>query len=245
MPVLGLHVVIALCFAVHAVRSGQDRYWLFVLFAFPLLGSLVYGVAIWLPEWRHTHAGRQVVRGVQRRLDPTRELRAAQDAFDTAATVDRRMRLADALIEAGRADEALSHYEATLRGIHADDPELHVRVARAELEAGRAPAARQRLDELIRRRPDFRSPAGHLLYARALAAEGERDKARHEFDTLVDYFNGFEAQAHYADVLAGWGELESAVRLRDEALRKARRLPAYSRRMNREWLRRLEKIGAR
>lgn len=245
MPVLGLHVVIALCFAVHAVRSGQDRYWLFVLFAFPLLGSLVYGVAIWLPEWRHTHAGRQVVRGVQRRLDPTRELRAAQDAFDTAATVDHRMRLADALIEAGRADEALSHYEATLRGIHADDPELHVRVARAELEAGRAPAARQRLDELIRRRPDFRSPAGHLLYARALAAEGERDKARHEFDTLVDYFNGFEAQAHYADVLAGWGELESAVRLRDEALRKARRLPAYSRRMNREWLRRLEKIGAR
>lgn len=245
MPVLGLHVVIALCFAVHAVRSGQDRYWLFVLFAFPLLGSLVYGVAIWLPEWRHTHAGQQVVRGVQRRLDPTRELRAAQDAFDTAATVDHRMRLADALIEAGRADEALSHYEATLRGIHADDPELHVRVARAELEAGRAPAARQRLDELIRRRPDFRSPAGHLLYARALAAEGERDKARHEFDTLVDYFNGFEAQAHYADVLAGWGELESAVRLRDEALRKARRLPAYSRRMNREWLRRLEKIGAR
>jgi len=245
MPVLGLHVVIALCFAVHAVRSGQDRYWLFVLFAFPLLGSVVYGVAIWLPEWRHSHTGRQVVRGVQRRLDPTRELRAAQDAFETAATVDHRVRLADALIEAGRADEALTHYEATLRGVYADDAELHVRVARAELEAGQPQAARQRLDDLIARKPDFRSPAGHLLYARALAAEGNRPKAREEFDALVGYFSGFEAQAHYAEVLAGWGEVDAAVRLRDEALKKAKRLPAYARRMNREWLQRLGRIGAR
>lgn len=245
MPVLGLHIIIALCFAVHAVRSGQERYWLFVLFAFPVLGSVVYGVAIWLPEWRHSHVGRQVVRGVQRRLDPTRELRAAQDAFETAATVDNRVRLADALIEAGRADEALTHYQATLRGVYADDPELHVRVARAELEAGQPHAARQRLDDLIRRKPDFRSPTGHLLYARALAAEGTREKAREEFDTLVGYFSGFEAQAHYAEVLAGWGDVDSAVRLRDEALRKSKRLPAYARRMNREWLQRLERIGAR
>lgn len=245
MPILGVHVAIALCFAVHAVRSGQERYWLFILFAFPLLGSVVYGVAIWLPEFRHSHAGRQVVRDVQRRLDPTRELRAAQDAFDTAATTDHRIRLADALIEAGRAEEAITHYEATLRGLYADDPELQVRVARAQLEAGRLGDARRRLEDLIQRKPDFRSPAGHLLYARALAAEGEREKARHEFDALVGYFAGFEAQAYYAEVLAGWGEMESASRLRDEALRKARRLPAYSRRMNREFLKRLERIGAR
>ena len=83
MPILGLHVLVALCFAIHAVRSGQDRYWLFILFAFPLLGSLVYAVAIWLPEARHSRAGRQLVRGVQRRLDPTRELRAPAGARST------------------------------------------------------------------------------------------------------------------------------------------------------------------
>lgn len=245
MPFLGVHVAIALCFAVHAVRSGQERYWLFILFAFPMLGSVVYAVAIWLPEWRHSHAGRQVVQGVQRRLDPTRELRAAQDAFETAATTDNRVRLADALIEAGRAEDAMTHYEAALRGLYADDPDLQVRVARAQLESGRAGDARRRLDDLIQRKPDFRSPAGHLLYARALAAEGDRDKARHEFDTLVGYFGGFEAHAFYAETLAGWGETDAAIRLRDEALRKAKRLPAYARRMNRDYLKRLERIGAR
>lgn len=245
MPILGLHVLVALCFAVHAVRSGQDRYWLFILFAFPLLGSLVYAVAIWLPEARHSWAGRQLVRGVQRRLDPTRELRAAQDAFDSAATVDNRLRLADALAGAGQSGEAVPHYEATLRGIHANDPELQVRLARALLEAARPREARERLDELIRRHPDFRSPAGHLIYARALAAEGDRAKARHEFDTLVDYFSGLEAHAWYAETLAGWGEIDAAVQLRDDAMRRAKRLPAHSRTMNREWLRRLDKIGAR
>lgn len=246
MPIgLGLHVVIALFFAVHAVRSGQDRYWLFILFAFPLLGSVVYALAIWLPEWRYSHMGRQVVRGVQRTLDPTRELREAQDAFDMTATTGNRLRLADAMVEAGRAADALPHYQAALRGIHADDAELHVRFARARLEAGQPAQARELLDELIGKRPDFRSPTGHLIYARAVAAEGLRDKARHEFDTLVGYFNGFEAHAHYAEVLDSWGEHDAAVRLRDESLQRARRLPAHSRRMNREWLKRLERIGAR
>lgn len=245
MPVLGLHIVVALFFAVHAVRSGQDRYWLFILFVFPLLGSVVYAIAIWLPELRYSHGGRQLVRGARRLLDPARELRAAQEAFDTAATTDNRARLADALVEAGRPAEAVPHYRDALRGIHADDPDTQVRLAKALLESGQAGEARQLLDGLIRRRPDFRSPAGHLIYARAVAEEGDRAKARNEFDTLIGYFSGFEARARYAEVLDGWGEGEAAMRLREESLQQARRLPAHSRRMNREWLKRLERIGAR
>lgn len=49
---LGLHVVFALLCAVHVVRTRQNTYWLFVLFAFPLLGSLVYFFAVYLPNSR-------------------------------------------------------------------------------------------------------------------------------------------------------------------------------------------------
>jgi hypothetical protein len=70
---LGLHVLIALCFAFHAIRSGQDRYWLFILFMFPLFGSLVYAVAIWIPEMRHSYAGRRLVAGVQRAIELRRD----------------------------------------------------------------------------------------------------------------------------------------------------------------------------
>src|SRR4249919_3386393 len=125
MPVgIGLHVLIAIFFAAHVIRTGQDKYWLWILFGFPFLGSVVYGITIWLPAARHTRQGRQVVRGVQRLLDPSKELRAAQEALDIAATPDNRLRLADALRNAGRASEAVVQYQGVLAGIYAKDPHI-------------------------------------------------------------------------------------------------------------------------
>jgi hypothetical protein len=104
---LGLHVVIAIYFAVHAMRTGQDKYWLFILFAFPLLGSLVYAFAIWLPDARRSPQGHMVVRGVRQLLDPTRELRERRKRSTSAPRRPTGLRLADALLGAGRASEAV------------------------------------------------------------------------------------------------------------------------------------------
>ncbi|ATE70297.1 tetratricopeptide repeat protein [Lysobacter capsici] len=242
---LGLHVIVALCFAVHVVRSGQDRYWLMILFMFPLLGSVVYGVAIWLPEQRHTRHGRALAGNVRRLLDPGRELREAQDAYDTAATTDNRMRLADALLGAGRASDALPLYRAALSGIHRDDPQIQVKLAHALLEAGDAAQARQMLEDLIARKPDFRSPEGHLTYARAVAAGGDKAKAKEEFEALVGYSSGFDAHVHYVECLIGWGELGRARELCEQAQTRAKRLPAYARRMNKPALDRLKELSKR
>lgn len=245
MPILGLglHVIIAIFFAMHAVRTGQDRYWLMVLFAFPGLGSLVYALAIWLPEMRHSRHGHALVRGVKKVLDPTRELRAAQDAFEITATTENRLRLADALLASGRASEAVPQYQATLHGIHRDDPDIQVRLARALLEAGHATPARELLDEVIRTRPDFRSQDGHITYARAVAAEGNRAKARAEFDTLVGYASGFQAHVRYAEVLRDWGDTDMARDLCEQALSRAKRMPGFARRLNKPELDRLKQIS--
>ncbi len=243
MPIgLGLHFIIAIFFAVHAVRNGQERYWLFILFMFPILGSLVYAFAIWLPEARRSRGGQRLARSVRAKLDPGRELREAEQAFGYTATIDNRLRLASALVEAGRHGEAVRHYREALTGVHADDPHLHVGLARALFADGQAAQARDVLDTLIARHPDFRSPEGHLLYARATAASGDRARAREEFDVLVGYFPGLEARTHYAEALAGWGERDAARRVADEAMQHARQLPAYARRANAEWLARLRKL---
>ena len=90
MPILGagvLHILVALFFAVHVVRTGQQLYWLLILFMFPGLGSIVYFVAIYLPDSRLDHGARKAVAVAARVLDPERELREARDAFDQ--TIDR------------------------------------------------------------------------------------------------------------------------------------------------------------
>jgi hypothetical protein len=243
MPVgLGLHVLIAIFFAIHVIRTGQDRYWLFVLFAFPLLGSLVYGIAIWLPMVRHSRQGRQVVSGVQRLLDPSKELRAAQDALDISATPNARLRLADALRNAGRASEAVAQYHEVLTGIYAKDPQIRVHLAAALLDAGKATDARAELEQLIAEQPNFKSPEGHLIYARAVAATGDRPKAREEFETLVGYYAGLEARARYAELLLEWGDLARCRQVMDESMKIAQRMPGGARAINRDWLAMLKKV---
>lgn len=65
---LGLHVLLALLCGVHAVRTGRPLYWLVILFSFPLLGSLIYFLAVYLPESRlERHAVRSVAAPLRRR----------------------------------------------------------------------------------------------------------------------------------------------------------------------------------
>ena len=247
MPILGigLHVIVAILFAVHALRTGQERWWLLVLFVFPLFGSVIYAIAVFLPEISKSRSGRRVVRGLRDTLNPGRELREAEAEFEHSASIANRVRVADALTGAGRRDDAIVAYREALRGVHSDDPDIQVKLARALLENDEAGAARDLLEGLIARRPDFKSPQGHLIYARALASSGDRDKAREEFDALIGYFAGIEARARYVEILESWGEPAAAATLVTESLRHIKHMPTSSRRLNEEWIRQLKQASGR
>ena len=75
-----------------------------------------------------------------------------------------------------------------------------------------------------------------MLYARAVAALGDRARAREEFEVLVDYFAGLEARARYAEVLLAWQETERCRALLEDSRRIAKRMPGSAREINKEWL---------
>jgi hypothetical protein len=233
-------VVAAILCAVHVLRSGQDRWWLLGLFLFPLLGSFVYVLVVVVPSLTTSRRGRRGVRGLRDTLDPGRELRDAQAAFEHSPTIAHRIRLADAQHSAGRFEAAIATYRDCLRGVHADDADIQVKLARSLLEDGQHAQARELLEALIQRQPDFKSPDGHLVYARAVAASGDRARAAEEFDALIGYYAGIEPRARYVEILRGWGELAAAERLREDSLRHIRHMPASARRLNETWIRRLK-----
>jgi hypothetical protein len=247
MPILGLgiHVLIAIFFAVHALRTGRELYWLFILFMFPLLGSIVYAVAVFIPDMRNNRGLRRLARGVQRTLDPGAELRGARAEFEKSATVANRLRLADALVAAVRPEEAIPHYRDCLRGVYRDDPLIEVKLARALLESGDAAGARALLENLIARQPEFRSPEGHLIYARAVAACGDREAAKIEFEALMRGAATLDIRAWYAGYLLEWGEADAARTIADEALRHVDRLNRHAREVNEPWIRRLRSVQQR
>ena len=116
------------------------------------------------------------MRGIRTTLDPEGNLRKFENEMKVTGNVAARQRYADELVRLGRAAEALPIYQTCLTGVFADDPKLLLGYAHAQFAAGDPAAARRTLDDLIQKNPDFKSADGHLLYARAVEAEGDLDE---------------------------------------------------------------------
>lgn len=232
MPFVALvHLAIAAFFAVHAVRTGRPMQWLFILFAFPLLGSIVYVFAVYLPAMRYTRQGIKAARAVQSVLDPNRELREASIEFDRTPTAYNRARLAAALLAKGRVDEAIGHYEQAASGPYAKDASFLEGLAAAQLEAGRFGAAVATLQRLFDAHPDQRGGALALMHAQALA--GAKDPgARAAFEAVL----AAEAKCKFGLFLIDQGDLVAARRALEAVLKDAQRGHVHSRELNRDWI---------
>lgn len=148
---IGLHVLAAIYFAVHAIRSGQSLYWLILLFSFPLLGSVVYFLAIYFPEARNSRGARQAMRSAKRLMDPGQELRNARAELARTPTVQNRLRLGMTLLDAGQTEEARTLLEQAASSPLGDDPYILTGLARARLDSGHAALAAETLDGLFTR----------------------------------------------------------------------------------------------
>ena len=237
---IGLHVLVAIFFAVHVIRTGQPMYWLMILFLFPGIASVVYFVAVYLPNSKLQHGARKAVSAAAKTLDPGRELREARDAYEFTPTAQNQMRLASALLEAGNAEEAAATYEACLNGPFSGDLEIRLGAARATLASGRAAAAVAHLQTIRSSDDKFRPEQVSLLLAQALAAAGRQDYARAEFQFALSRYNSFTVQAEFAIWAAGVGDAERANQLYSELQRTMERWARHTRDLNRELIRRLD-----
>ena len=237
---LGLHILLALFCAVHVVRTGQQLYWLFILFAFPLLGSLVYFFMIYMPNSRLERGAWKAVAAAAKAIDPTKEVRAARADYEDTPTAQNQMRLAAALLEAGEAEEAANLYEGELKGPFATDPDLRFGAARAFTESQRYPEALVHLERLRSTRPEYRPDSVSLLLARCYAGTSRQSDAREEFERSVERFGTFEARAEFAIWALATGDASTAARLQSEIDKTTSRWNAMNRELNEPVMRRLK-----
>jgi hypothetical protein len=241
---IGLHVLVALFFAVHAVRTHRGMYWLFVLFVFPLLGSIVYFAAVFLPSLRLEHSAAKAGRALQASLDPGREVREAQHAFELTPTAHNQMRLAKALLDSGQAARAAEQYDACLQGPFARDAELRLGAARARLASGNAAATVALLETLAAEQPGFRPEQVGILLGQAYAAAGRQDEAGSQFAAAAHRFGSLEARAELAIWALANGKPQVAEPELQEIERTRKHMPAHARTLNRELFRRVDAARA-
>jgi len=243
---LGLHFAIALFFAIHAVRNNRQMVWLLILFAAPLLGSLVYFVVEYLPASRLERQARIAGRKLQQAVDPGREVREARHAYDLTPTAHNQMRLAAALLGAGQAAEAVQQFDACLRGPFAGDAQVIIGAAHAHLANGQPAAAIALLEPLQGRQPNLRADEVGLALGRAYATSGRHDDAGAQFEAVVERFGVLEARVELALWALANGRQALAQRELDELAHARKHMPKHARGLNQALFERLDAaVGAR
>jgi hypothetical protein len=237
MPwLLIISIAIQVLLIIHCIKTGRNQIWIWVLALLSFPGAIAYVAVEVLPDLFRSRTAQRTARGVKRALDPHADLRRYESEARVTGNVASRQRYAEALTRAGRYDEAIKEHRANLNGLYEHDPDLMLGLARAQFGKGDAPAARATLDDLIRLNPEFRSPEGHLLYARALEGEGNKAKAIEEYRVVAPSFPGAEATARFVQLLVAEGARDEARRVARELLEQARIAPAHYRRAQKEWL---------
>jgi len=207
---------------VHCIKTGRNSLWIWAIALLPLAGPIAYVLIELLPSLFGSRGTRRAVRGVRKVLDPEQDLRRFQDEARLIGDVASRQRFADELVRQGRAQEAIDIYRQALTGLYEQDPNLLLGLARAQFAGAAYSEARATLDALIGHNPEFKSPDGHLLYARALEGEGDIDKALEEYAAVSKYYAGAEAPLRYARLLRASGKPDQARRAFDNFQRSSR-----------------------
>jgi hypothetical protein len=245
MLFLIISLLIQAAFIVHVIKTGRNTLWIWVLVipGLAFAGILAYLVVEVVPELSRSRTAQRTARGFRKAIDPGRELRRYESEAQVGTNVASRQRYAEELVRHGRYDDAITQYRQALSGLYEHDPNLLLGLAQAQFAQGDATAARSTLDELIRQNPQFRSPAGHLLYARALEAEGNKVKALEEYRVVTASYPGAEAAVRYAQLLQAQGQREESQKVARELLQQARIAPGHYRRAQREWLEAAQKLA--
>jgi hypothetical protein len=236
IPILSIAIQAGLI--VHVIKTGRNMLWIWAIALLPLVGPIAYVVVEVLPEALGGRTARRARSGMQRMMDPDRELRQASAEVEISGNVDARRRLAEELLERNQYDAAIEVYQGGLKGIFEHDPTLLLGLARAHFGKQDYAAARLTLERLTQHNPDFKSADAQLLYARTLEAQDALDEAERAYATLAPGYPGAEARVRYGLLLKRRGKLADAQRVLKDLLDGAKLGPAHYRRAQAEWLER-------
>ena len=202
IPSLLLTYLPSIVCGIHAVRTGQQMYWLLILAIAPLLGPLVYFFAVMMPDLAGGRTARGVGRATMQALDPERDYRNAQRALEDTPTIGNRMKIAQAAEALGRWPEAEAQWAQCIAMGWAEDPAVLMGHARALLELGRYEEALARLEQLKKLGREGERPQATLLIARAYEGLGRNSEADAAYRACVDRVPGLEAGGRYVAFLA-------------------------------------------
>lgn len=213
-----LLVIIQLTFVYHAMKSGREQKWIWIIMFLPVAGCLAYYFLEVFPGSREERRVRESVRDIAKALNPDGELkRRAADLADTDST-ENKTKLADECLNKGMFDEAIALYLSAMTAQFANDAHMLLGLSRAYFYNGNVADARTVLERLERNHPTYRRADVDLLLARSFEALGNRDEAERLYEKVKSTYIGLEAKYRYGAFLKTTGRPAQANELFDTVI---------------------------
>ncbi len=229
MPYL-LVIALQVACIVHLMRRGGNPLWVTALIFLPVVSAIAYFFVEILPglgQNRHVRTARAKAVAT---LDPERELRAARAALDLADTAGNRLRVADALAELGRHEEAEPLYRESLRmTVGEPDARTQGKLANTLYEVGKGEEALALLDEVPPPMGQSERDRQGLLRAKLLEHLNRTDEALELYADLITRMPGEEARCRYAALLIAQGWDRKALVVLEEVEKRMKQMDRQQR----------------
>lgn len=237
MPIIFIvSVIFQVICGIHVVKTGQDRYWLFLIIIGSSLGCLIYMIAVMIPYALRSRQGKQTMSKIQKKFNPTRNLQTLQNQLIIRDTPQANLDIADELFSLKRYGEALEHYQKALTPQEPYEPNILLKIAQTYFNLNQFENCLQTLTSLLEHNISFVSQDGHLLQARALQAKGDTLAAEEVYKQVIEYYSGPQAQLYYAQLLHQQNRDADARKQLDDILSYARIAPPHYKRFHKECL---------
>jgi hypothetical protein len=236
MPIIAISVLLQLILIVHVIKTGRNTIWVFVLLFAPVVGGLAYLIVEILPELMNSRGARRAKRSVAQAINPDRDIREASQQLAVADTVQNSLTLANQHLERSQFREAEELFTRSLRGLHANDPDILFALARSQFGLGKFGDVVTTLDRLKSTNPKARSADGHLLYAKAHEELGHVGQAKQEYEALAKYYPGPEPRCRLALILKSQGDVEGARELFRQVVNESEVAGRHYNTIHKEWV---------
>jgi hypothetical protein len=216
---------------IHVLKSGRPYWWLWIIFGFPVIGLAAYVYLEVRPSW-----GRMDYQSFLWRLKSSQQrIEILQEQLAESTTIKNRLRLADELHDSGQFDREGEVLSEGLRGAFKDDATLLMRLAEAQLEAGRATEAEQILKKTVPEKSPDAQLQFALLTARVASQQRRKADAEASFQELVGRRRSEAPRYYQAEHLLREGRRDEALAILADILRQYRRGTVVWRFQERKW----------
>jgi hypothetical protein len=229
-------IAVQVLLIIHVIKSGRDRFWIYILIFIPIAGPLAYFFVEILPALLSDPKTARLKNQLSDSINPGRKITELELQLDTADTMEHRKRLADEYMRNGSYEKAISLYESCLEGIYKEDTYILQSLAEAYYHNRDLPGAKRVLERLEKQGELSRHYNSWFVYVKILEETGLEEEAEQQYQALEGTYPRLEVLFNHGKFLQKLSKESEAEAKFREMVKIGRQLPKHVLKLDRRWL---------